>query len=141
MTMPNDPMVPTYDEAAFVSNVEPQASPPSAAEPEPTTTLHTSEASEQDDHSAASQVKATALLAGVAALANNLRQEAPKKVQEIREKRAAGRCVILAEQDGRPVAVGPYPSNEAARADTSKVAAGASVVELVPESAFFDSPA
>ena len=90
-----------------------------------------------DDLAATAKAKATALLAGVTAIVDKVREEAPKKVQQILEKRAAGRCVILTEQDGRTVAVGPYADREAAQADSSKVGSDARVVELVPESAFF----
>jgi hypothetical protein len=84
-----------------------------------------------------SKAKTTALLAGAAALANKVRQEAPKKVQEIRQKRAAGRCVILTEHDGRLIAVGPYPDEQAARQDSVKVTGAPSVIELMTQQTYF----
>lgn len=93
--------------------------------------------SEQAEESEGGKLKGAALLAGAAALANKVRQEAPKKVHELREKRAAGRCVILTEADGRALAIGPYKNDEAARQDVFKVGGAPRVVELVSEAAFF----
>ena len=137
MTIPPDPVEPPYGEVSVASNLEPPAFPPPDAEPAYTTP--DTESSEHKEHSTSTKVKAAALLAGVTALANKVREEAPKKVQEIREKRAAGRCVILTEVDGRATAIGPYPNTEAAQADVTNVGVNARVVELVPNSAFFDT--
>ncbi len=83
------------------------------------------------------KLKAAAVVAGVAALANKVRQEAPKKVRQVRQKRAAGRCVILTEADGRYLVIGPYRSEDAARQDVFKVGGAPHVAELVSPAAFF----
>lgn len=81
--------------------------------------------------------KVTALRAGAAALANKVRTEVPKKVREAREKRVAGRCVILTEVNGRQLAIGPYPNDQAAHQDTARVSGTPHVVELLPQTAYF----
>lgn len=88
-----------------------------------------------------SKIKAAALIAGAAALANKVRQEAPKMVQGIREKRAAGRCVIVTEANGEALAIGPFKDDEAARQDLFKVGGSPRIVELVSTAAFFDEGA
>jgi hypothetical protein len=85
-------------------------------------------------------VKTAAVVAGAAALANKVRQEAPKKIRQLREKRAAGRCVIVTEADGHYLAVGPYKDEDAARQELFKVGGTAHVAELQSTTAFFDSP-
>ena len=84
-----------------------------------------------------SKLKAGALLAGAAALANKVRQEAPKKVHELREKRAEGRCVIVTEVDGRMLAIGPYKDAASAEQQAFRVGGDPHVVELVTDAAFF----
>ena len=87
------------------------------------------------------KLKVAAVVAGAAALANKVRQEAPKKIREVREKRVAGRCVILTEVGGRPVVIGPYSDEQAARRDLAGGVAGAQqVVELQSRAAYFGSP-
>jgi len=90
---------------------------------------------EQDE--GGSKLKTGALLAGAAALANKVRQEAPKKVQQIREKRAEGRYVIVTEVDGRMLAIGPYKDEASAEPQAFRVGGNPHVVELVTETAFF----
>jgi len=84
-----------------------------------------------------SKLKTGALLAGAAALATKVRQEAPKKVQQLREKRAEGRCVIVTEVDGRMLAIGPYKDEASAEPQAFKVGGVPRVVELVTDAAFF----
>jgi hypothetical protein len=84
-----------------------------------------------------SKVKTAAVLAGAAAIANKVRHEAPKMLQQMREKRAAGRCVIVTEADDRALAIGPYKDAEAARQDLFKVGGTSRVVELMSDTAFF----
>jgi hypothetical protein len=95
---------------------------------------------EQTDQDGRGKAKSAALIAGVAALANKVRQEAPKKIQEFRERRAAGRCVIVTEAGGRHLAVGPYEDEEAAQQDLFKVGGTAHVAELMTTSSFFGPP-
>ena len=87
------------------------------------------------------KLKAAAVVAGVAALANKLRQEAPKRVRQVRQKRAVGRCIILTEADGRYLAIGPYRSEDAARRDVFKVGGTPHVAELVSTAAYFNPSA
>jgi hypothetical protein len=146
MSNPTDPSDPRYDEpiagdpliiAPVVSDdvvvpVEPIPTAPVEPAPPPT-----EEATQPDE--GGSKVKAAALLAGAAALANKVRREAPKKLQEIREKRAAGRCVIVTEADGQMLAIGPFKDDDAARQELFNVGGAPRVVELMSESAFFES--
>jgi hypothetical protein len=153
MTQPSDPDQPTYgrerdplvdspeivDPVVTEHVVPPQPPPVAGAEPTPVTTP-TPVRTERDDESgggAGGKVRAAAVLAAAAALANKVRQEAPKRVQEIRQKRVAGRCVILAEVDGRQVAIGPYRDDQAARQDVAKVTGVPTVIELVSPAARF----
>ncbi len=158
MTIPHDPIDPGQDDpvvgdplivpppagepfdAPVVPPIETTPEPaPSTAVPDTSAPQPAPDPALEDDsgEDSGSKLKAGALLAGAAALANKVRQKAPEKVQEIREKRAAGRCVILAELSGRSVAIGPYRDAESARQDSIKVAGAPRVVELVPESSFF----
>ena len=86
------------------------------------------------------KVKAAAVVAGAAAIANKVRKEAPKVVNQLRERRVAGRCVIVTEVDGRFLAIGPYKNEDAARGDVFKVGGTPHVAELVSDSAFFAPP-
>jgi uncharacterized protein (TIGR02271 family) len=118
------------------------ATPPIPPPPAPPTAAPVSSPAQDTEapvaqQGAAGKAKTAALVAGAAALANKVRQEAPKKVQEIRQKRAAGRCVILTEQDGRLIAVGPYPDEQAARQDSIKVTGAPSVIELMTQQTYF----
>jgi hypothetical protein len=87
------------------------------------------------------KVNAAAVVAGAAALANKVGKEAPKVVSQLREQRAAGRCVIVTEVDGRFLAVEPYKDEGTARGDVFKVGGTAQVAELVSDKAFFAPPA
>jgi hypothetical protein len=86
------------------------------------------------------KVKAAALVAGAATLLNKLRKEAPKKAREVREKRVAGRCILLTEVAGRPVAIGPYRDEQAARHDLTRVTGAPQVLELKSQAAYFGTP-
>jgi hypothetical protein len=83
------------------------------------------------------KAKTAAMVAGAAALANKVRKEAPKVVNQLRERRMAGRCVIITEVDGRFLAIGPYKNEGAARGHVFKVGGTPHVAELVSETAFF----
>ena len=86
------------------------------------------------------KVKAAALVAGAAALLNKLRKEAPKKAREVREKRIPGRCILLTEIAGHPVAIGPYRDEQAARHDLTRVSGAPQVLELKSQAAYFGPP-
>jgi hypothetical protein len=85
-------------------------------------------------------VKAAAIVASAAALANKARKEAPKVVNQLRERRVAGRCVIVTEVDGRFLAIGPYKNEDTARGDVFKVGGTPHIAELVTDTAFFAPP-
>lgn len=146
MTNPTDPPDPRYDEpiAGDPLIIAPVVSDDGVVpvEPIPTAPLEpaqppTEETTQPDE--GGSKVKTAALLAGAAALANKVRQEAPKKLEQIREKRAAGRCVIVTEADGQMLAIGPFKDDDAARQELFNVGGAPRVVELMSESAFFES--
>ena len=125
-------------------NTGPTATPTarSTVSPAPATTpgsapRHTQEATESGS---GTKITAAALVAGAAALANKVRKEAPKKAREVREKRVAGRCIILTEINGRPIALGPYRDEQAARQDLTRVAGAPQVLELKSQTAHFGSP-
>ena len=137
MTMPSEPLEPISGEPIPATPPIPPPPPtaPPVSSPPPAPPQGTEPpAAEQGGPGKA---KKAALLAGAAALASKVRQEAPKKVQQVRQKRAAGRCVILTEQAGRLIAVGPYPDEQTARQDSVKVAGAPSVIELIPQQAYF----
>ena len=158
MTFPNDPPR-SSDEEIIVGDpllappvpadafdppvVATEVGPAPAATPvtpvEAVTPAEVSVPAEEDAErgSSGGKVKVAAVLAGAAALANKVRQDGPKKVQELRNKRTAGRHVILTEIDGRTVAVGPFPDDTTARASVSKVMGETRIVELVSEGSFF----
>jgi hypothetical protein len=93
---------------------------------------------EADDPGAgSSKVKTAAVVAGAAAVANKVRHEAPKILNQLRERRVTGRRVIITEVDGRFLAIGPYKDAEAARQDAFRVGGSPHIAELVPDSAFF----
>lgn len=96
------------------------------------------DASESTDETGGGKLKAAAIATGVAAVAQKVRKRAPQKVKDLRAKRAAGRCVILAELAGRQIAIGPYRNAEAAQQSMSRVAGAPQIVEVMPEQAFFD---
>jgi hypothetical protein len=129
-------------------DVAPREEPIESAEAPSGTSTVTSPppvATEQTDRAdgGGSKAKTAVMLAGAAAVANKVRHEAPKMLQQMREKRAAGRCVIVTEADDRAMAIGPYKNEEAARHDLFKVGGTSRVVELMSDTAFFaphDSP-
>ena len=86
------------------------------------------------------KVKAAAVVAGAAALANKLRKEGPKVINQLRDRRLVGPCVIITEVDGRFLAIGPYKDEDAARADVFKVGGTPHVAELVSDTSFFAPP-
>src|SRR5215213_4794200 len=49
------------------------------------------------DEDGGGKARTAAVVAGAAALANKVRKEAPKVVNQLRERRVAGRCVILTQ--------------------------------------------
>jgi hypothetical protein len=58
----------------------------------------------------------------------------------VREKRIAGRCILLTEAAGRPVAIGPYRDAQAARHDLTRVTGAPQVLELKSQAAYFGTP-
>jgi predicted RNA-binding protein with PUA domain len=94
---------------------------------------------ESDDGSGDGGVreKVASVWSAATSFANKVRQEAPKKVQELKEQRASGRHILLAERDGRTVAVGPYRDAETAQRSASKVTGANQIIELMSEAAFF----
>jgi hypothetical protein len=94
------------------------------------------------------KAKVTALVRGAAALAKKVgkavagRSVAGGRVvagraRTIREKRDRGRCVIVTEIGGRPVAIGPYRDEQAARQDAARVPGAAQVAQLTSGAAYF----
>lgn len=59
------------------------------------------------------------------------------RARTMREKRVARRCVIVTESSGRPVVIGPYRDEEAARKDLARVPGAAQVAQLKAGTAFF----
>jgi hypothetical protein len=154
MTVPSDPNQPTYRDDSGLDQserLEPtvtdpvEALPPDYVEappPEPApgptpTPVQTQPTSESKEQGGGSKLKAAAVLAGAAALANKVRQEAPKKAREMRERRVAGRAVILLEEAGRQIAIGPYRDGKAARQASTTAAGAATVIELVSPTGYF----
>ena len=153
MTVPRDPDQPTYggevdplvgqpeivEPATTEHVVPPQPAPLAESQPPPLATptpVQVERGPEESGQGTGGKVKAAAVLAAAAALANKVRQEAPKKVHEIRQRRVAGRCVVLAEVDGRQVAIGPYRDDRAARQDSANFAGVPTVIELVSPTAY-----
>jgi hypothetical protein len=83
--------------------------------------------------------KLAALAAGATTLARKIRKAGPKKIRDVRVRRAADRCVILTEVAGRPVAIGPYRHAHAAQKDAARINAP-QVVELRPPAVHFTAP-
>jgi hypothetical protein len=144
MSVPNDPREPN-DEQPLAG--EPLIVPPIVEESGPAVVSETASPVVNGDQTepadGGSKAKTAVVLAGAAALANKVRHEAPKMLQQLREKRAVGRCVIVTEADDRALAIGPYKNDEAARHDLFKVGGTSRVVELMSDTAFFaphDSP-
>jgi hypothetical protein len=137
---PNDPQNPTDSDPVVAGPAEPEPPTPPEQAPSPISpatppTPARTEPAEEPGRRTGQTV--TALLAGVGTLANKVRTAAPKKVREAREKRVAGRRVILTEVDGRQVAIGPYSNDAAARQDTVRVSGAPHVVELLSQTAYF----
>ena len=154
MTVPRDPQNPApygdpagAEPAATARNTQPVSTGPAAApagrsavSPTPATTPGPRGTAEGTESGTGTKVTAAALIAGAAALANKVRKEAPKKAREVREKRVAGRCIILTEVSGRPVALGPYRDEQAARQDLTRVTGAPQVLELKSQAAYFGTP-
>jgi hypothetical protein len=114
--------------------VDAPAASRTASEPEP------QPVDADDSGEGGSKVKTAAVVAGAAALANKVRQEAPKVLHQLRERRIAGRHVIITEVDGRFLAIGPYKNEDDARKDGFKVGGTPRIAELVADTAFFAPP-
>jgi hypothetical protein len=155
MTVPRDPQNPAYNDppsaepTVAARNTQPVSTGPTAApasrsmvSPAPTNSPESAprRTGEGTESGSGAKVTTAALIAGAAALANKLRKEAPKKAREVREKRVAGRCIILTEVSGRPVALGPYRDEQAARQDLTRVTGTPQVLELKSHAAYFGSP-
>jgi hypothetical protein len=154
MTVPRDPQNPASygdpagaEPAVTARNTQPVSTGPTAApagrsavSPTPATTPGPRGTAEGTESGTGTKVTAAALIAGAAALANKVRKEAPKKAREAREKRVAGRCIILTEVNGRPVALGPYRDEQAARQDLTRATGAPQVLELKSQTAYFGSP-
>jgi hypothetical protein len=155
MTVPRDPQnparsnAPSTDPTSTMRNTQSVATGPTAApastftaSPAPATTPRSAppRTGEGTESGSGTKITAAALLAGAAALANKVRKEAPKKAREVREKRVAGRCIILTEISGRPVALGPYRDEQAARQDLTRAAGAPQVFELKSPTAYFGPP-
>jgi hypothetical protein len=137
--IPGDPLIEPLDGGVGgASSVDPIVPPPAAVSVHQSPAVEPSH-DEKTEHEGG-KAKTAVAVAGVAALANKLRHEAPKKIQQLREKRAAGRCVIVSEAGGRHMAIGPYKDEETAREDLFKVGGTAHVAELVTTTAFFSPP-
>jgi len=163
MTIPGDSVSATPDEpvagerllipptvtdhpAALVEPVDPinpvdTSSGPDSSAQTAVVDEHEDESADDAPDQGGSKIKAAALLAGAAAIANKVRQEAPKKVQEFRDKRAVGRCVIVTKVDGRYLAIGPYKDDAAAQQDMFRIGGTPHVAELTSDTAFFAPPA
>jgi hypothetical protein len=125
-------------EVAGAATFEPPSGAISAPVSEPVAPAVTSPPKDVSEESASgSKLKTGALVAGAAAVANKVRHDAPKLVRQLREKRAAGQCVIVSETDGETLAIGPYKDADAARQDLFKVGGTPRIVELVSETSFF----
>lgn len=147
LTAPSDfeaPAVPAPGRA--VPEPEPVPTPIAVAPPAQAVTLATDSveprnepAKRSDTESNSGKVKAAAVLAAAAALTNKVRQKAPEMLRDIRDKRAAGKCVLITERDGVKVAVGPFADKSNAEMNASKVAGVATVVPLISEDAFHNT--
>lgn len=130
-----DPLItaPDPSEVVVPSAVEPPVREPATPDPPPVEPVSSTE-------DGGGKVKAAAVVAGAAALANKLRKEGPKVINQLRDRRLVGRCVIITEVDGRFLAIGPYKNEDAARGDAFKVGGTPHVAELVSETAYFAPP-
>lgn len=113
----------------------PPVTPPAGSRPTPEPQAEPTKPEESDE--GGSKAKTAAVVAGAAALANKVRQEAPKRLHQLRERRATGRRVIITEVDGHFLAIGPYKNEDEARQDAFKVGGNPHIAELVSEAAFF----
>jgi hypothetical protein len=148
MSLTNDPAreldapVVAQHTAAASSAADPLLPPPVATSAATGPTVVPSPASDESsstkDHRGG-KVKAAGLIAAATALAGKLRTEVPKKVVDVREKRAVGQHVVMTELRGRVVAVGPYRNSSEAQAVTRRMAGTPTAVELVSERAFFST--
>ena len=151
MTLPNDPDQPTdggdgdpvvgrpeiVEPAGTEDVVPPQSAPLAETESAPVTTPRPVPVEgTPESGGTGGKVRAAAAFAAAAAVANKIRKEAPQRVQEFRQRRDAGRCVILAEVDGRQVVVGPYRNDLAARQGLANVTGVTTIIELVSPTAY-----
>jgi hypothetical protein len=118
----------------------PPVAPPAASHPTSEREREPQPVEVEDSGEGGSKIKTAAVVAGAAALANKVRQEAPKVLHQLRERRITGRRVILTEVDGRFLAIGPYKNEDQARQDAFKVGGTPRIAELVPHTAFFAPP-
>jgi hypothetical protein len=135
--IPGDPL--TTDRGTSDPVEAPAVYPPVAEPVTPSFDLRPVESAPSDE-AGGGKVKAAAVVAGAAAVANKVRKEVPKVVNQLRERRMAGRCVIITEVDGRYLAIGPYKNEDAAQGDVFKVGGTPHVAELVSDTAFFAPP-
>jgi hypothetical protein len=137
---------PTVTPPASATSVSPPTSPEpvTAAPPAPAR----GEQSAETGSGGGAKAKVTALVGGAAALANKVRKAVAGRgvaggrvvagrARAIREKRVAGRCVIVTEIGGRPVVIGPYRDEQAARQHAARVPGAAQVAQLKSGAAYF----
>jgi hypothetical protein len=107
------------------------APPPTPAEAPPTPTAPVADEQVGTEAPQRGGIKGrlAALGASVASLAKRVYKGGTKKPRVVRRKRTTNRCVILTEVFGRPVAIGPYRNEQAARKDLARTH-GQQVVEL-----------
>jgi hypothetical protein len=146
MTTPEDHRTPAPHEPQNSADTDPDvakpaepATPPAPAVPlaSPATPTTEDQTKHAKHYRQRAGQKVTAVLTGAATLVSKVRAETPKKIREAREKRVAGRHVILTEVDGRQVAIGPYSNDQAAHQDTVKVTGVPQVIELRSQTAYF----
>jgi len=146
MTTPEDPRKPAPHESQNSTDTDPDVAepaepttPPAPAVPPtiPTTPTTEDQTKHAKDYRQRAGQNVKAVLTGAATLVSKVRAETPKKIREAREKRVAGRRVILTEVDGRQVAIGPYSNDQAAHQDKAKVTGAPQVIELRSKTAYF----
>jgi hypothetical protein len=145
---PEPPRDATPTPPASVSAVPPPTDPEpmTAAPPSPVR----GEQPEQTGPGGRAKTKVAALVRGAAARMNKARKALAGRsvaggrvvaghARTIREKRIAGRCVIVTELGGHPVAIGPYRDERAARQDAARVPGAAQIAQLKPGTAYFEA--
>ena len=128
---------PVIVEPAPASSGEQLAPPIAGTVVAPTDAPSTPVQTEDGSRDGGVREKAASVLSAASSFAKKVRREAPKKVQELKEQRASGRHVLVAEHDGRTVAVGPYRDAETAQRSAVKVTGANQIIELMSETAFF----